>query len=51
MDVSLEERAVHSMQKRGEPMDDYKFKLGSEALTEIWTMGYRDLRDLETPFA
>ncbi|KAH8119730.1 THO complex subunit 1 transcription elongation factor-domain-containing protein [Phellopilus nigrolimitatus] len=48
--VSVEEETAHLRQKMREPMEDYKHKLGSEALTEIWAMGYRDLYDLENRF-
>lgn len=33
-----------------EDPEEWKHKLGSEALTEIWQMGYRDLMDLQHPF-
>ncbi|KAK2461523.1 hypothetical protein APHAL10511_005986 [Amanita phalloides] len=33
-----------------EPPEDWPWSLGSEPLTEIWEMGYRDLQDLQTPF-
>ncbi|KAI0275419.1 THO complex subunit 1 transcription elongation factor-domain-containing protein [Gloeopeniophorella convolvens] len=34
---------------RAEP-EEWPHALGSAPLTEIWEMGYRDLRDLENPF-
>ena len=33
-----------------ESPDPWKHKLGSEALTEIWQLGYRSLEDLQNPF-
>ena len=33
-----------------EPPVDWKWNLGTEALTEIWEMGYKDLTDLQNPF-
>jgi len=36
--------------KLREPPRPWEWALGSEALTEIWEMGYRDLSDLQTPF-
>ncbi|THH10391.1 hypothetical protein EW145_g1367 [Phellinidium pouzarii] len=49
MECDTEETAP-LREKMREPMEDYKHKLGSEALTEIWAMGYRDLYDLENRF-
>lgn len=48
---SLEEETAPIRAKMREPMEEYPHKLGSEALSEIWAMGYRDLRDLENPFS
>lgn len=48
--LTLEERAAPYFAKMSEPVQDYKHKLGSESLTEIWAMGYRDLFDLQIPF-
>lgn len=31
------------------PPQEWEWNLGTEALTEIWEMGYRDLQDLENP--
>lgn len=36
--------------KMREPPEDWKWQLGTEPLTEIWDMGYRDLTDLQNPF-
>jgi hypothetical protein len=30
--------------------EDWPHRLGSEALTEVWDMGYRSLEDLQMPF-
>lgn len=32
------------------PKEDWPHRLGSEALTEVWDMGYRGLEDLQMPF-
>lgn len=48
--MSLEEETAPARAKMREPLEEYKHKLGSEALTEIWAMGYRDLYDLENRF-
>ncbi|EJC98817.1 uncharacterized protein FOMMEDRAFT_114065 [Fomitiporia mediterranea MF3/22] len=48
--VSLFEETAPIRAKMREPMEEYPHKLGSEALTEIWAMGYRDLYDLENRF-
>jgi hypothetical protein len=32
------------------PPEDWKWKLGTEALSEIWEMGYTSLSDLQNPF-
>ncbi|KAL4250311.1 hypothetical protein ABKN59_003143 [Abortiporus biennis] len=48
--IGLEEATKGVRQKMSEEPKDWKYSLGSEALTEIWTMGYRDLSDLATPF-
>ena len=39
--------ARSEMQK---PPESWQWSLGTEPLTEIWEMGYRDLSDLERPF-
>jgi aldose 1-epimerase len=48
--VTLEEATNVVREKMREPPADWQWKLGSQSLTEIWEMGYRDLSDLETPF-
>ena len=48
--ASLHEQVLPSLEKLNEPMEEYKHKIGTEAVTEIWAMGYRDLRDLENFF-
>ncbi|OCB88986.1 hypothetical protein A7U60_g3793 [Sanghuangporus baumii] len=48
--VSLEEETAPVRAKMREPMKEFPHNLGSEALTEIWAMGYRDLYDLENRF-
>ncbi|KAI5115877.1 hypothetical protein M0805_001137 [Coniferiporia weirii] len=48
--VSLEEETAPLREKMRAPMEEYKHKLGTETLTEIWAMGYRDLYDLENRF-
>jgi hypothetical protein len=48
--VTLEEATSETRQKMKEDPKDWEWKLGSQPLTEIWEMGYRDLSDLETPF-
>lgn len=47
---SLEESTEAARAKLRADMEEYKHKLGSAALTEIWAMGYRDLNDLQNPF-
>jgi THO complex subunit 1 len=48
--VGLEEATMSKRMERREDPPDWKWKLGSEPLTEIWEMGYRDLNDLRNPF-
>ncbi|KAI0066697.1 UDP-glucose 4-epimerase [Artomyces pyxidatus] len=48
--IGLEEATREARQKMREEPPEWEYKLGSAALTEIWEMGYRDLRDLENPF-
>ena len=50
LEPPIELSAKPQLAKLNEPMEEYEHKLGSEALTEIWAMGYRDLRDLENVF-
>lgn len=43
--------ATQSIRERlRESPADWKWNLGTEALTEIWEMGYTDLTDLQNPF-
>lgn len=48
--VDLEESTREIRKKMREEPKDWEWALGSEPLTEIWEMGYRDLRDLQNPF-
>jgi len=48
--VGLEEATRDMRRKLREPAKEWEHSLGSASLTEIWEMGYRDLRDLENPF-
>ena len=46
LDPPMEIRAKEGLAKLNEPLEEYQHKLGSEALSEIWAMGYRDLDEL-----
>ncbi|KAI0694426.1 hypothetical protein BC835DRAFT_1486299 [Cytidiella melzeri] len=48
--VGIEEATKDSRKRRREDPDPWPHELGTEALTEIWMMGYRDLADLKHPF-
>lgn len=48
--VGMEEAMREARSKRKEGPESWKWNLGSESLTEIWEMGYRDLSDLQNPF-
>ncbi|KAL0068405.1 UDP-glucose-4-epimerase [Marasmius tenuissimus] len=48
--IGLEEATEEIRQKMREPPEEWQWRFGSESLTEIWEMGYRDLEDLQTPF-
>ncbi|KAL0570657.1 hypothetical protein V5O48_011305 [Marasmius crinis-equi] len=48
--VGLEEATRGIREKMREPPEEWKWKFGSESLTEVWEMGYRDLEDLQNPF-
>jgi aldose 1-epimerase len=48
--VGLEEATCAGREKLREEPEEWPWKLGSEPLTEIWEMGFRDLQDLERPF-
>lgn len=48
--VGMEEATKGVRKKMREDPPEWEYSLGSEALTEIWEMGYRDLSDLQHPF-
>jgi hypothetical protein len=48
--LGLEASTQDIRRKFREDPEEWPWKLGSEPLTEIWQMGYRDLHDLESPF-
>ncbi|KAF8559888.1 UDP-glucose 4-epimerase [Imleria badia] len=48
--VGLEEATKEMRVKRREEPQEWQWSLGSQPLTEIWEMGYRDLSDLQNPF-
>jgi aldose 1-epimerase len=48
--VGLEEATKKVRLELSQPPEEWIYRLGSEPLTEIWDMGYRDLSDLQTPF-
>ncbi|KAK0466275.1 THO complex subunit 1 transcription elongation factor-domain-containing protein [Desarmillaria tabescens] len=48
--AGFEEATKLLWQKMREPPEDWKWKYGSEYLTDVWEMGYRDLDDLAFPF-
>lgn len=48
--VGLEEATRKVREQRREDPEEWTWSLGSEPLTEIWQMGYRDLADLQEPF-
>ncbi|KAK7040176.1 hypothetical protein VNI00_009982 [Paramarasmius palmivorus] len=48
--VGLEEATRDARQKLRESPEEWPWKYGTEPLTEIWEMGYRDLDDLQRPF-
>lgn len=48
--IGLEESTKEAREKMREPPEDWKWDLGTEPLSEIWAMGFRDLRDLQNPF-
>ncbi|KAG1719450.1 THO complex subunit 1 transcription elongation factor-domain-containing protein [Suillus lakei] len=48
--VGMEVATREARSKRKEGPESWKWNLGSESLTEIWEMGYRDLSDLQNPF-
>ncbi|KAJ7610875.1 THO complex subunit 1 transcription elongation factor-domain-containing protein [Roridomyces roridus] len=48
--VDLEGATRDVRRKMREPSEEWPWRLGTEPLTEIWDMGYRDLTDLQRPF-
>lgn len=48
--VGLEEATRDVRKKMREEPPEWEHSHGSESLTEIWAMGYRDLTDLQRPF-
>lgn len=48
--ASVEEATRDARKRRRQDPADWPYELGTESLTEIWAMGYRDLTDLEHPF-
>ncbi|KAJ7754993.1 THO complex subunit 1 transcription elongation factor-domain-containing protein [Mycena maculata] len=48
--VDLEDATRDVRRNMREPTPEWPWRLGSEPLTEIWDMGYRDLYDLQNPF-
>ena len=48
--IGLEEATSDARKHFRQDLKDWPWKLGSEALTDIWQMGYRDLTDLENAF-
>ena len=48
--AGLEEATKELRAKRREEPKEWQWSLGSQPLTEIWEMGYRDLSDLQNPF-
>lgn len=47
--VGLFEATAEDRKKMREPPPDWKYKLGTESLTEIWEDGYTDLTCLHDP--
>lgn len=48
--VGLEEATKEARKRMREAPEEWKWSLGSESLTTIWAMGFRDLYDLQNPF-
>ncbi|KAF8131614.1 THO complex subunit 1 transcription elongation factor-domain-containing protein [Boletus edulis] len=48
--VGLEEATKELRSKRRQEPEEWQWSLGSQPLTEIWEMGYRDLSDIQNPF-
>jgi hypothetical protein len=48
--VGLEKATRKVREQMRENPKEWEWRLGSQPLTEIWEMGYRDLSDLQNPF-
>lgn len=48
--IGLEEATKEARKRMREPLKDWKWDFGTEPLTEIWGMGFRELQDLQKPF-
>ncbi|KAF8347064.1 THO complex subunit 1 transcription elongation factor-domain-containing protein [Amanita rubescens] len=48
--VGLLDATAEARRKMIESPEDWPWSLGSEPLTDVWEMGYRDLQDLQMPF-
>lgn len=48
--VGLDEATREARKKMSEPPEEWKWDLGTEPLSEIWALGFRDLGNLQTPF-
>ncbi|KAF8433465.1 UDP-glucose 4-epimerase [Boletus edulis BED1] len=48
--VGLEEATKELRAKRRQEPEEWQWSLGSQPLTEVWEMGYRDLSDIQNPF-
>ena len=48
--LGLEEATRVVRRRMREEPEDWKYSHGTAPLTEIWKVGYRDLRDLQHPF-
>lgn len=48
--IGLEEATKEVRTKLSEPPKVWPWDLGTEPLSEIWALGYRDLQNLENPF-
>jgi hypothetical protein len=48
--IGLEEATKEGRKRMREPLKDWKWDFGTEPLTEIWGMGFRELQDLQNPF-
>lgn len=48
--VGLWEETEEVRKKMRQEPEPWPYSHGTQALSEIWDLGYRDLRDLENPF-